>query len=230
MNATNSNQIEQLLEDIQTIKATVQKNRPILQQVLGFRPFRWIMLLLGLSVIIFSMLILWITLHFDGFSRAPTALRWGLYLALVADAFFLQLLKQRTYLGAVKHINKNLTLGWWLKELFSHRIMHVFIPIWIMVIVLAVVFIINGAAYYIIPMLSITLGLFYNILPLIGLKHSLICGYWFWASGMAVIVIPGIPGAIALSLTVGCGCLIAGALGYGAMVNGQGESDSDRLR
>lgn len=221
MNAINPNQIDQLLEDVQAIKATIQKNRPIVQQVLGFRSFRWIMLLLGISVIIFSMLIFWITLHFDGFSRAPMALRWGLYLALVADAFFLQLLKQHTYLGAIKHINKNLTLGWWLKELFSNRIMHVFLPIWIMVIALAVVFITNGVAYYIIPMLSITLGLFYNILPLIGLKHSVICGYWFWASGLAVIVIPGIPGPIALSLTVGIGCLIAGVLGYGANANGQ---------
>ena len=224
MQTINHAQVEQLLEDIASIKSVIDKNKPVLQQVLDLRHFRLLMLLFGISVIAFSLLFFFLSAGYGGFSTIPAQLRYCLYLAMAADAVFLQIFKQRSYLKAVKAIDPRLTLGWWLKELFSHRIMHLFVPIDILIAVFSVYFSLQGIPYFIIPMLSIAMGLFLNMCALIHIKHSLISGYWFLLTGILTMIFPMIPGPVALCITIGCGSLLVSGIGFLESRANRGES------
>jgi hypothetical protein len=214
MKTINHAQVEQLLKDIQSIKSVINKNRPVLQQIMDLRHFRLLMLLFGISVIGFSLLVFFLSAGFGSFNSIPPVLRYALYLVMAGDAVFLQIFKQRTYLKAIKEIDPRLTLGWWLKELFSHRIMHLYIPISILIAVFSIYFSLRGIPYFIIPMLSMAMGLLLNMGALIHIKHSLISGYWFLLTGILTMIFPVIPGPIALCITIGCGSLLVSGIAF----------------
>jgi hypothetical protein len=68
---------------------------------------------------------------------------------------------------------------------------------------------IRHSAYYIIPTISITYGLFYNFLgSIIEVKQWLLTGYWLLITGLGVLVFNRIPVPIAVSITMGCGMLL----------------------
>ena len=207
-------QVEQLLKDIESIKSVINKNKPVLQQVLDFRHFRLLMLLFGISIIGFSLLAFFLSARFGSFSAIPPVLRYFIYIAMAGDAVFLQIFKQRTYLKAIREIDPRLTLGWWLKELFSHRIIHLYIPMGILIVVFCIYFSQQGIPYFIIPMLSMAMGLLLNMGALIHIKHSLISGYWFLLTGILTMIFPVIPGPVALCITIGCGSLLVSAMGF----------------
>ncbi len=220
MQTINHAQVEQLLKDIQSIKSVINKNRPVLQEVLDLIHFRLLMFLFGISIIGFALLVFFLSAGFGTFNSIPPVLRYALYLVMVGDAVFLQIFKQRTYLKAIKEIDPRLTLRWWLKELFSHRIMHLYIPIGILIAVFSIHFSLRGIPYFIIPMLSIAMGLLLNMGALIHIRHSLISGYWFLLTGILTIIFPMIPGPIALCITIGCGSLLVSGIGFlGARAN-----------
>lgn len=218
MTTIDNDQIERLIEDISSIKTVINRNRPVMQQVLNLARFHLLMLLTGLSIIAFSLLFFSLMQYYDSFNAIPLMLRYIIYGAIAADAVFLQILKQRTYLGSVKQIDRSLSLGWWLKELFSHRIIHILVPIIILVIFLSVYFILHDIPYFIIPMVSISFGVLGNVGAIMGIKYSLIFGYWFLITGICTIIFNSIPAPIALSITLGCGCLIMSISGYMASV------------
>jgi len=207
-------QVEQLLKDIESIKSVINKNKPVLQQVLDFRHFRLLMLLFGISIIGFSLLAFFLSARFGSFSAIPPVLRYCIYIAMAGDAVFLQIFKQRTYLKAIREIDPRLTLGWWLKELFSHRIIHLYIPMGILIAVFCIYFSLQGIPYFIIPTLSVAMGLLLNMGALIHIKHSLISGYWFLLTGILTMIFPMIPGPIALCITIGCGGLLVSGMGF----------------
>ncbi len=222
MPTINHTQVEQLLEDVRLIRSVINKNRPVLREVLNFRHFRLVMLLLGISIIGFSLLVYFLSVRFGGFQAVPALLRYAIYLAILGDAVFLQILKQRTYLKAVREIDPGLTLGWWLKELFTHRIMHLFVPMVILMIVFCAYFVLRHIPYYIIPMFSMAMGLMVNMGVLIGIGHSLMGGYWLLITGVLAVIFPVIPGPIALCLTLGCGSLLVSGTGIIASRDGEG--------
>ena len=215
-------QVEELLEDVRLIRSVINKNRPVLQQVLNFKRFRLLMLLTGISIIGFSLLVYFLSARFGGFQAVPGLLRYAVYLGILGDTVFLQLFKQKIYLRAVREIDPALTLGWWLRELFSHRIMHLYIPMVILMIVFCVYFILCDISYYIIPMLSMAMGLTVNMGALVGLKPSLIGGYWLLTTGILAVIFPVMPGPITLCLTLGCGSLLISGGGIVASRCGEG--------
>ncbi len=214
METINKGQIERLLEDISEIKSVISKNKPLLQQVLMPSHFRLFSFLAGISIIGFAMLIYFLTQHYGNFSAIPRTARYLIFAAMAADWFFLQWMKRRTFLTTGKRIDPTFTIGRLLKEFFSYRIAHVYVPMMLLMIFLSVYFIYAGIPYYIVPAGSIGVGLLYNFIgSFTVIRQYLILGYWFLISGVGVLIFSTIPAAISLSITLGCGLLLFSVLG-----------------
>ena len=224
MKTMDSDQIERLLEDITLIKTAVNRNKPLLRQVFSPARFRWFMLIAGLSVIGFSLLIYLLMGRYGGFGSIPAALKYPLYAAIAADLGFLQIWKLKRFSVSVKRIDQDLTLGWFFREFYSGRIVHLWVPLIVLVVFFSILFLVHDIPYYIVPTISIGYGLLSNFVgTMLEIRYSLIVGYWFLITGIATIVFPSIPGPIALCMTIGCGLLIFSIAGF--LHSGSKEGD-----
>jgi len=214
MDTINGGQIDKLLEDISSIKNVINRNKPLLQQVLNPAHFRLFTLLAAISVIGFAMLFFFLMQHYGSFSSIPRLTRYVIFAAMTADFFFMQILKRRTFLKTGKRIDPTFTFGRLLKEFFTDRIAHVYVPIMGLIIYLSIYFINKNIPYYIVPAGSIGIGLLYNFIgSLTDIRQYLIVGYWFLITGTGVLIFNNIAVPISISITFGCGLLIFSALG-----------------
>jgi hypothetical protein len=214
MDTLNGGQIEKLLEDISSIKSVINKNKPLLQQILNPAHFRLFTLLAAISIIGFASLIFLLMQHYGSFSSIPRTTRYIIFAAMAADWVFMQILKRRTFLNTGKRIDPTFTIGRLLKEFFTYRIAHVYVPVMLLIIFLIVYFIYENIPYYIVPAVSIGVGFLYNFIgSFTEIRQYLILGYWFLITGVGVIIFNSIPAPISLSITLGCGLLIFSALG-----------------
>ncbi len=214
MDTINGGQIDRLLEDISSIKNVINKNKPLLQQVLNPANFRLFTLLAAISIIGFAMLIFFLMQYYGSFSSIPRITRYVIFAAMAADFVFMQILKRRIFLKTGQRIDPTFTFGRLLKEFFTDRIAHVYVPMMVLIIYLSIYFINKNVPYYIVPAGSIGVGLLYNFIgSFTEIRQYLIVGYWFLITGMGVIIFSNIPVPISISITFGCGLLIFSALG-----------------
>ena len=224
MKTINNDQIDRLLEDISSIKAVINRNKPILQQVFNSGRFRLFAFLCALSYIGFSMLIFFLMRYYGSFGSIPDTTRYIIYAAIAADFVFLQILKRRGFLVSAKEIDQSLTFGWLIKELYSYPIVHLYVPLTALMFFLSIYFIVNDIPYFIIPTVSIFFGLQSNFMgTILEIRQGLIVGYWFLVTGVCTIIFSSIPAPIALSMTLGCGMLILFILG--CLSSGSTEGD-----
>jgi hypothetical protein len=215
MDPIEGSQLEKLLEDISSIKSVINKNKPLLQQVLNPAHFRLFTLLAAISIIGFALAIYFLMQQHGSFSAIPRMIRYIIFAAMAADWVFMQFLKRRTFLKTGKRIDPTFTIRRLLKEFFTYRIAHVYVPMTLLIIFLTVYFIYKNIPYYIVPACSIGIGLLYNFIgSFTEIRQYLILGYWFLITGAGVLMFNTIPAPISLSLTLGCGLLIFSALGY----------------
>jgi len=215
MDPIEGSQLEKLLEDISSIKSVINKNKPLLQQVLNPAHFRLFTLLAAISIIGFALAIYFLMQQHGSFSAIPRMIRYIIFAAMAADWVFMQFLKRRTFLKTGKRIDPTFTIRRLLKEFFTYRIAHVYVPMTLLIIFLTVYFIYKNIPYYIVPACSIGIGLLYNFIgSFTEIRQYLILGYWFLFTGVGVLIFNTIPAPISLSLTLGCGLLIFSALGY----------------
>ena len=214
MDTINGGQIEKLLEDISSIKSVINKNKPLLQQILNPAHFRLFTLLAAISIIGFALLIYFLMQHYGSFSSIPSTTRYIIFAAMAADWVFMQILKRRTFLKTGKRIDPTFTIGRLLKEFFTYRIAHVYVPVMVLIIFLIFYFIYENIPYYIVPAVSIGVGFLYNFIgSFTEIRQYLILGYWFLITGMGAIIFSNIPVPISISITFGCGLLIFSVLG-----------------
>lgn len=215
MNQINSKQADRLLEDIASIKEVINRNRPVLRQIINLAMFRWFLLVVGLCVIGFSLSIYFLTNYYGNFSSIPGMLRILIYSALAVSVVILQIWKGRAYLASVKRIDRRLNLGWALKEFYSNQISHIYVAVVALMLFLSVFFVVKHIPYYIIPMLSICMALIviaYGVI--LQIKYSLYIGYWCFLTGICMTIFNTIPAPIALSVTLGCTMLILSFFGF----------------
>jgi hypothetical protein len=208
-------QFEKVLKDIPSIKSVINKNKPLLQQVLNPAHFRLFTLLAAISIIGFALPIYFLMQQYVRFSAIPRMIRYITFAAMAADWVFMQFLKQRTFLKTGKRIDPTFTIRRLLKEFFAYRIAHVYVPMTLLIIFLNVFFIQKNIPYYIVPTCSIGIGLLYNFIgSFIEIRQYLILGYWFLVTGAGVLIFNTLAAPVSLSLTLGGGLLIFSALGY----------------
>lgn len=209
MAESNDKQLDQLIEEISQIKSVINKNKSLLRQVLLPAHFRLLALFSGISIILFSAIFSYFIECYGSYSLIPFKLKLVIFGAIVVDILFLSIVKYINFMKPLVKINRWYTIGRLMKEFFSFRIVHVYVPLISLMIFLCVYLTKQHNAYYIIPTISITYGLFYNFLgSIIEVKQWLLAGYWLLVTGIGVIVFNFIPAPIAISITMGCGLLL----------------------
>ncbi|MFC1822070.1 hypothetical protein ACFL9T_05135 [Thermodesulfobacteriota bacterium] len=209
MKEIDNNQIEKLLEDISSIKSVINRNKPLLQQVLIPEQHRLLASIGGLSIIFFSMFIYFLMDHFGSFGDIPRTIRYILYGAIAADFIFIQIIKRSSLLASAKKYDQSITYWQLFKEFLTIRIIHIYIPLLLLMIFLIIYFIYQNAAYYIVPTLSIGAGLLYNFIGCITeIRQYLLFGYWLLITGTCTIILSFIPALVAVSVIFGIGWFI----------------------
>lgn len=215
MDTINGSQLEKLLEDISSMKSVINKNKPILQQVLNPAHFRLFTLLAAISVIGFALVIYFLMQQYGSFSSIPRTIRYIIFGAIAADLIFMQFLKRRTFLRTGRRIDPTFTIRRLLKEFFTFRIGHVYVPMMLLIVFLTIFFIYKNIPYCIIPACSIGIGLLYNFIgSFTEIRQYLVVGYWFLITGAGVLIFDTLAAPISVSLTLGCSLLIFSTLGY----------------
>lgn len=214
MEAIDNEQIDKLLEDIASIKEVINRNRPVIQQVVNLAHFRLLMLLSGASVIFFSLFYHFLDQYYGDYSTVPLKLKWGFYTGIAVVAVVLSIMKQRLYLSSIKKIDPSLTLSWWFKEIFSTGFAHIYFSSILTNIFLIIIFIVKDIPFYIVPLLSIWIGLLGISGAMLRIRYTLVMGYWFLITGLLLLIFNTVPLFIALIITFGTGFLIMAVLGY----------------
>ena len=204
MKKIDNNQIEKLLEDISFIKTVINRNKPLLQQVLIPEQHRLLASIGGLSIIFFSMLIFFLMQHFGSFGDIPRTIRYILYGAMAADFIFIQIIKRSSLLASAKKYDQSITYWHLFKEFLTFRIIHIYFPILVLMIFLTIYFVCRNASDYIVPTLSLGVGLIYNFIGSITeIRQYLLFGYWLLITGTCTIIFSFIPALIAVSVIFG---------------------------
>ena len=209
MATSNDKQIDQLIEEISSIKTVINKNKSLLRQILLPANFRLLALLTGISIILFSMIFYYFMDFYGGYSFIPGYIKLTLMAAMVVDCIFLAIIKFSNFIKSLLEIDYRYTFGRLMKEFFSFRIVHVYAPLYALAVFLCIYLSKQNSTYYIIPTISITVGLMYNFLgSILEVKQYLLVGYWLILTGVGVLLFNTIPAPVAVSISMGCGILL----------------------
>lgn len=209
MVTANDKQIDQLIEEISAIKTVIKKNKSLLRQILLPANFRLLALLTGINIILFSMIFYYLMDVYGVYAFIPGYIKLTLMIAMVVDCIFLAIMKFSNFIKSLLEIDYRYTFGRLMKEFFSFRIVHVYAPLYGLALFLCIYLAKQSNAYYIIPTISITMGLMYNSLgSIIEVKQYLLVGYWLILTGMCIVLFSSIPAPVAVSISMGCGILL----------------------
>jgi hypothetical protein len=215
MNAMTDSQVDKLLRDISSIKATISQNRHVIRLILLPAHFRLLYLLFGLSVIGFSVAFHLLIRHHGSFEAIPTIIKSTVYTAIVMDWILLGLIKWLKLADSLSKIDKRFTVPFFLQEFFSFRIVHVYLPLLTLMICMSIIFVQRSANFYVIPTVAVGLGLLHNFIGSVTqIRQWLISGYWFLATGFFLLAKGSIYAPLAASLSLGVGCLLFAVSGW----------------
>jgi len=215
MNAMTDSQVDKLLRDISSIKATISQNRYVIRLILLPAHFRLLYLLIGLSIIGFSVAFHLLIRHHGSFEAIPTIIKSTVYTAIVMDWILLGLIKWLKLAESLSKIDKRFSLPLFMQEFFSFRIVHVYLPLMILMICISIIFVQRNTNFYVIPTIAVGIGLVHNFIGSVTqLRQWLISGYWFLTTGLFLLAQGPMNAPLAASLSLGIGCLLLAVTGW----------------
>jgi len=215
MNAMTDSQVDKLLRDISSIKATISQNRYVIRLILLPAHFRLLYLLIGLSIIGFSVAFHLLIRHHGSFEAIPTIIKSTVYTAIVMDWILLGLIKWLKLAESLSEIDKRFSLPLFMQEFFSFRIVHVYLPLMILMICISIIFVQRNTNFYVIPTIAVGIGLVHNFIGSVTqLRQWLISGYWFLTTGLFLLAQGPMNAPLAASLSLGIGCLLLAVTGW----------------
>ncbi len=211
-NATNQ-QLAQMASEIHSIKNILYQKKPHLQAVLHPRHLKIFMLLTGISVSVFSLVFYYLEQRYGGFSTTPYLIRQVFMGLATLVGFILILLFIFFGSRSLKKNGGKLTGEHVWSAFFTFRVFHLVFPVRLIGFLLIIYCIDLDMAYYIIPILSIAIGLQFNFLGcMTETRNYVIGGYWYMAAGTIIFLSNSIPGSLAVLFSLGCGSLLFGLL------------------
>jgi hypothetical protein len=215
MNTVTETNIDKLLEDISSIKTVINRNTPMLQRLLHPARLRLFFLVVGLNLIVFCLVIFFVIQHHGYFNAIPAKWRTVIWGSLLLDLFFIQVFKRRVFLSSAHKIDPKLTIMGILKEFFTSQIIHVYVPIVVLMFIFGFYFGHHRIPYFVIPTISIGIGLLYNCVgSIFNLRQYLLFGYWTLATGVLAILFPVAHTLIVLAVSIGGGMLLMSLSGF----------------
>ncbi|MBW1985214.1 MAG: hypothetical protein JRI53_10890, partial [Deltaproteobacteria bacterium] len=105
MATSNDKQIDQLIEEISSIKSMINKNKSLLRQVLLPAHFRLLALFSGISIILFSMIFYYFMNFYGGYSFMPGHIKMIIFGAIVVDWILLAVMKYSNFMKPLLKID-----------------------------------------------------------------------------------------------------------------------------
>jgi hypothetical protein len=208
-----SQKLDQLYDEIQSIKGVIRQKKSTLHQVLHPRHLRLPMLLIGICISLFSLVYYFLMLRYEDLSTIPQETRQvyiiSMFLMVVVLISLFSVFWSRSMAK-----NKIKGSGDALDSIFSFRIFNLLFPVRILALYFIITFIEKDMLYFIVPTLSIVVGLQANFLGCITeTRNYVIGGYWYLVTALiALIYADSIPTSLAVFFSLGCGSLLFGLL------------------
>jgi hypothetical protein len=215
MKSLSDAQIEQMVNDISSIKEVLAKSKPSIQLLFLPVHFRLIFLLTGASIVIFSGIYFMLVAVYGSYADIPELYRYILYAAMLVDGVALGVLKNRNWVTSLSKINPKYNFRQAYREFFSFKIIHTFIVMIITFAFFIVYWMATGRPYLIIPTLSIGIGILGNFIGnMTDIAEYTLFGSWTLIWGFVIIVAGTIPAPIALICSLGIGMLLFAGFNY----------------
>ncbi len=208
MTTISNEQADKLLEDIASIKSVLKQNRSIIQLIVHPRHYQLLAVLFFISIIVFSAVFHVLMIFYGDYVSISQWIKNILYVAVAVDCAILVYIKFSMMERSIIQADEKMSLSKALFDFFTFRVVHVYVPVVLLMIILIIYFSIRNMEYYIIPTITISLGLIYNFIGgLSETKRYLLSGYWMVITGILAILYTAVPAAIVLIITLGIGVL-----------------------
>ncbi len=211
MNQVSQTQVDKLLEDIATIKSVISDNQPILKQLLLPGHFRVISYLCGIGISVISLAYYYFLGQYGDYAAIPQSIRVVLLITIAGLAVTVWILKGLLWFKSVHAVNKELSFGQMIKNLYSGQILHTWIPISVIMGILVVYCMKANMQQFIVPILAFGVGVIYNMIGgLTRIWQYLFTGYWLVVTGICSLLFSTISPLIWLVLSLGLGLFLFG--------------------
>lgn len=217
MAVINDAQVDKLLDDIASIKSVLADNRPLLKQLLLPIHFRTLTLLVGIAIVGMCGLYYYLLGRYGEYDQIPANIRTfalvlaiGVYVAMV-------ILKRVLWLKSLKKMNRDITFGTLVKNIYSYQLLHVWSPIMVVMAIIISYLCWVDAERYIVTVAGVGMGIIYNSIGGVArIWQYLITGYWLLITGLSPLVFPNISALILLAISAGGGMLLFFLIGGGS--------------
>ena len=211
MSQINQQGLDKLMDDIKTIKSTLDESGSLLRRLFLPAPLRLVGIIGGLSVIFFCLAFYFLNARYGSHAGIPVGIKYTLYCLLFADWILMAVLKNKKIIRSMKVVDPSYSLFDVFKYLHSGRMLHMYLPVVIIIFTLSGLAVYNNNLEHIIPILSIGVGIMYNYMGLIlRIKEYLISGYWMILTGLLAAVFTSVSPLIDCSVSFGIGLLLFG--------------------
>lgn len=211
-----SQELGELIADLKLIKEAVSKSDGILRFIDTGGAMRSVLLLSGLLIALFSGLFYSLIANYGSLSAVPLNIRIALYLLIGFAWCTTGFLKIRNFMKGARGVSEDMTLNRFFCEIYSSRLMATMLP-FLLVIVMIIIFLGRmGHLIYIVPVLSILIGLlFISMNPILYLKELYFLSIWLIATGILTLyTATTFHPTVALGLTFSAGFILASLLLY----------------
>ncbi len=211
MNQINEKQVEKLLGDIATIKSVIKENQPIMRQLMLPIHFRVISYISGIGIIVISLAYYFLLNQYGSYPLIPEGIRTFLLVVIGVLVLTVWILKGVLWVRSVHTVNKELSFGQMLKNLYSDQLLHTWIPTSVLMVFFVAYFNYKGTPQHIIPIVAFGVGFIYNLIGgMTRIWQYLLTGYWLIITGVLSLVFSNMSSLIWLVLSLGLGLLIFG--------------------
>ncbi len=212
MNSFTEEQMRKMKEDIAIIKSVLAKTRPSLQLLFLPVHFRTQSLVLGISIIAIAGAYQVMMRIFGSYQAIPELYRYLMLGSIFLDGVFLAILKMVNWSRSLAGMDARYTFRRAAMEIMPFRIIHTYLLFLLSMVFFILYFIITEEYYFIIPAVSIGSGIMLNLIGgFTEIKHYIFAGLWMLVTGFIIIAMGTVPAAIAISLSMGSGCIIFAA-------------------
>ncbi len=215
-NGQTSRELERIAADIGYIKRAVEGASPVMQRAGASKGMAWLSLITGVAIIAIAAAYQALLIRFGTIAAAPAGLKIGMLVLIGVIVVLTGIYKQKTVLDTARKIDPAMTLGGIWRELYSYRLVHIYIPLTVLTAGLGIYVWQTGAIQLIVPVIAIGLGMMFNsIAALVRIPEMLTAGYWFLFSGCIALLYRDIPASYSVSYTLGLGFML---FGFAALV------------
>jgi hypothetical protein len=209
METVTGSQIEKLIEDISLIKSAISRNKNVTRIILLPTHFKLLYLALGISLIGFSLIFYLLLERYGIYTAIPDIYKSRAIGLIVPVWVLLVVIKWYKWATSLSKIDKRYDMEYAFDGLFSFPIVHVAIPLTILIIAICIFFVKHDIAYYVIPTISIGMGLLHNFFGSVThLWQWIASGYWFLATGLLLLVLGPVSVPFAVSMSLGGGSIL----------------------